>query len=565
VETNEFKVKDFLESRKKHFMETIGKNSEEDLFNVFLQVPFGEYDSVKAEFLFRPIGPGSVIPKSLDEARRPPIGSGIPESCATGSNQFPELINVKIVNPWVIDGVPLPPSDAEKIVARHVNRYSRNFLMSLDLKPISIGKAFRDEGAVGRNSSIVTEVEVMIVGGSVREDRQGTATTVFSFTQDYLQERTARHEAIEKVKQEKLARLHQGSIPLTPEALEAAIPTVTPASPEALPVLDLTKDLLRIKVGRSFSTDQNGKISLGLKQDVNFFTDTKLPKLKFSNPDEYQSLTVPDEFKTSLEKNGIRTITHYLRPTGYVTDEWLGTYLMMYVARVDLELDDGRVWTPVAAAPAVPHNPLSDVRTAREIDILGVRGGMDLDDVRKIVGKELNQTLVFDEKTRVLSSPKEDCDFGFDVPKTKIGQKCFRAEFHETGRTIFFSKKYGLARAFYTQVLDRPSVRQAFELLRTKHGEPVGKVQTSHATLHSTVYHEGVSWGKRLTTSRLGMNSNLPIPVHALEVEAEGTSDSSFGLLTLTLTDGMKADAVNAEQAAKEKAAQEKPKTDVKL
>jgi hypothetical protein len=320
-------------------------------------------------------------------------------------------------------------------------------------------------------------------------------------------------------------------------------------------------------------------LDIGLSADTSYaLTGSKVP-LRLANTAEFTGLPIPKDIH-DFAGNRIPDVdaTLFLRPTGYVDDPYLGTFLMNHIARIEMVFRksgnrDGKSWIVDSKEEPRPFNPLSDKRTARDFEVLGIRGGMAPDDVRRIVEKELGQKLVFDEKAMTLSSPKPECELDFDSNKTPPGRRCFKAEFRVAEKGLF-GNKLGLARAVYRQALYKKDQAALVAVVKEKYGPTVYEFHSYDAiSPQAALRDEGtwkaiLEWGKRETTDRQGMpTQRFRVPVHALEAEVATAGDMAH--LTLTLTDALLANEISAataaEDAARKAEEEKKRKAGVKL
>ena len=298
-------------------------------------------------------------------------------------------------------------------------------------------------------------------------------------------------------------------------------------------------------------------------------------RISLDNIDEFRGIDIPkkvkDFFRDDQFGNG-SIVDLVIEPTGYMNDAYLGKFLSAHILRVEATLvKRGRPfkWNIESKRKPEPYAPFADQRTARELAVLGVSAGQDVEKVKDKVEKELGHKLAFDKKRMVLSSPERNCKFTYWANKTAPGQKCFKAEFRVAKKGVF-STKHGLVRASYQQALHKDAEGSIGQMLIERYGEPVmvgnhTRRISANVTNTMPLNSQLLSWGKRMTRDRKGMvNTYVKMPVHALEAEIGVSGDMK--VINLTLTDKVLADEINQanEKAIEAKKAKEDMKRAVR-
>ncbi len=578
VHENEFKYRDFLTQVKGQFEASIARPPA-SLFKLRTLSSFGQYEFQNKQFPFHPLPDGAAF--AFDFGFKP--GALMLDSnCRPTDQHWPAKIFVTIANPWVIDGLPMATDVAQRLVERNPALYQRQFGVNLVLKVEKIGDIKLDPARSPPPGFVEAEGE--IVSASVDDGANQSPKMIFVADEAYLRDRNAAHDSAGKAKADEEASFNGNSIEATAEAVDKYVdafshtPKIGDQDPALRVSINANIAMHGPNGGFAGSLASASAVDVVLGDGAEFTLRGGKTPIRIANSDELKNVPVPVDI-AAFTKNTFPSIEEilFLRPTGYVHDEFIGTFLMAHVTKVALTVrnpvsQDKKVWVIESKRSPEPYAPLADQRTAADFDIIGVKAGASPDDVRAAVEKEVGQTLTFDEKTMILSSPAPNCDFAYVSSKTPPGRKCFKGEFQVTEKGLL-SSKLGLARAIYRQAVYRQSAGDLPALLTKKYGEPVYKAQINdnHGGLTVTsgsIIETFMEWGKRMGADRQGMvTPGVHVPVHALEAELQVGGD--MALLTMTLTDRAFADKANADAAAaaaaKKADEQRKKAADVKL
>lgn len=304
----------------------------------------------------------------------------------------------------------------------------------------------------------------------------------------------------------------------------------------------LIPSLLRDKeITYVFTPDEGeGRIRLKL-QNWREFRETKVPE------------TIQSELRAMLEgypnvfaKMGVSTLYEAkarlrLTPVGYGDDPWKGgKTLVLYVesakygARLkDSEAEEYPLWHVKATEPKKPYVQKRDRRTARQLDLAGLYGGMELEEVKDILEDRVGIDAEFDEQTKLLESTapislSEYKSFGDALPP---GRRYFKGRFVKTGESLMGlgGPVYSLKQAMLRQTATKDEKEAIVEGLIKKFGEPDLRMVKGGVLVFN--------WGERITDDRSEMPSgkNIRRPVSALEAQIH---QSGRGVVTtLILTD----------------------------
>ena len=583
VHDNEFKYQEFLTEVRGQLLQEIAKPAG-PLFRIRTMSPFGQYDFQSKEFPFQPLHEGDAF--TFDFGFRPGVFLA-DSNCRPTDFHWPAKIFLAVANPWAIDGLPMAPEAAQRLVNRNPALYQRELGLSLVLK-LGTPSDIKLDPARAPYPGFV-EATAEIVSAAVDDGATSSPKTIFVTDENYLKTRNAAHASIQTSKAADEAAFNGDSIEATAGAVDKIVKQFANATSGAAPALPPDDPSLRVLLQPNVAYHTaNGQFAgvLGLAANVDivlsdeseFSLRGSSTPFRVDNAAEFKAIAVPPDVITYAQ-NAFPTIeeTLFVKPIGYVHDEFIGTFLMTHVMRVALALRDPtkpqqKVWVIESKTPAAPFAPLADQRTAADFEVIGIKGGMSLDDVRAEAEKEMGQTLIFDEKAMTLTSPAPNCDFNYDSTKTPPGRRCFRAEFR-VAETGLISNKLAMVRATYRQAAYRPSSGDLTGLLAKKYGPAVYRTQISdnHGGLMVTsesIQEIFLEWGKRMTANRQGMvTPGVHVPVHALEAEIQIGGD--LALLTLTLTGQALADQMNggdaAAAAAKKLEEDRKKAADVKL
>jgi len=591
VYQNEFKYKPFLADTKGIFVAAATKPSPE-LLQLKMTGSFGQYDFDKKQFPFRPFPDGTQFAFAMNGFTS---GGGLVSNCMPMYEKWPAKVIVRITNPWIIDGLPMGKDDAQRLVDRNPNSYSRELGVNVVLKIAKVGDPKADPSQYIGFAEAVADAE--IVSATVDDGARNAPKTIFTMDDVYVKQRVAAQAA---AKHEEAAAT-EGSVDATADVVQKYVekfsktpteqPKLTPDDPAMRLLVNMNISFHKADGSGTVGFGDAATIDLGLQDGTYFTARGSIVQLRLDNAAEFKGVKVPSDIADFARGSFPNMdVTLFIKPTGYVHDDYLGAYMMDHITKVAVTLSKPngggdrakKVWTFESGQPLKPFNPLADQRTGADFDVLGVKGGMSPDDVRSAAEKELGQKLVFDEKAMSLSSPVSECEFTFDSNKTPPGRKCFKADFRVKEKGVF-GNKLGLARATYRQAIFRKSGADLKGLLTSKYGPSAYETQVnttlpvpaaslvdldkgliSHPVLQQSFWE----WGKRLTTDRKGMvTEQVRVPVHVLEAEIAMNGDMVH--LTTTLTDELLVSEQNAAKAAADaakKADEDKKKgADVKL
>jgi hypothetical protein len=243
-------------------------------------------------------------------------------------------------------------------------------------------------------------------------------------------------------------------------------------------------------------------------------------QLFFSGPSSYVTLTV--------------------KPVGYMNDPWKGgNGLVVYASSAEYAIKSRagelKTWILQATTPPKDYVQRLDSRTARELDVAGLHGAMDVDDVRDTLEDKLNLATSFDENVKILKSPNkvfvsEFFNAGRPESSFASGEPYFEGYFVQTGKSLMGlgSPVYSLKQAVLGQTATAKEKDAIVEGLIKKFGEPDLQTGNSHTIV--------LTWGKRITDDRSHMpiGKEFRLPVSAVEAQIYHSEQGVFTVLILT-------------------------------
>lgn len=280
-------------------------------------------------------------------------------------------------------------------------------------------------------------------------------------------------------------------------------------------------------------------------------------KLKIQNWREFREKSVPEaiqsdlrallkEYPNAFTKMGANALYKakarlLLSSVGYGDDPWKGgKTLVLHVdsAKYEAKLRRSSAkeycqWEVKAEEPKKPYIQKRDRRTARQLDLAGLHGGMELEEVEDVLEERFGIKAEFDEQTKLLESTSpislsEYNSFGDALPP---GRRYFKGRFVKTGESLMGlgGPVYSLKQAMLRQTATKEEKEAIVDGLIKKFGEPDLRMVKGGVLVFN--------WGERITDDRSKMPSgkNISRPVSALEAQIH---QSMRGVVTtLILTD----------------------------
>ncbi|MBP2315553.1 DUF4852 domain-containing protein [Azospirillum soli] len=542
---------------------------------------FGKYDFDRKEFAFVPLNEGTYFP--VDKPQSIQAKQGWDNCFPADTAGLPQRFKVEITNPEVMVGLPMDKAKADALIAARTDSHgwiNRSVVVSMTLAIDVFEKGeIRDDDRLLLNGEAVP-VKARIVAASVEDGGKPPKTlytldpnrmTAKMALADANRERAQADEAAAKAERKKAVDVDFMTLDHTFTRLTSGKP-ITDESPQRV-VLEVSMCKGKTEgVGDKARTTTDRLEQLG-GMDTPWRIRSNDATLKFANVQAFENIPLPEEAKGELKTSSCLRANGEVvyAPVGVDNDKFKGGKSVIgHILYVDFP------WTVKGqkvkwriAAPGEGPKPWSrseDPRTARDFDVIGVKGGMTLDEVKAIAEKELAQTLTWAPGSKRLTSPSDQCSFGKSTGSLgmygaeraphKIGQRCFEATFvEEDGKTV-------LATLSLRQVLPGNKAQPVTEAIKAKYGAPIYKI-TDHSNSDVTAYR---GYGRRWSDDRLD-GRNVQSPQFALEMDGSAFNDNDGPVYVLGsyLTDQILRDRkVQAEEKAR-KEKEEKAKVDVKL
>ncbi|PGH59281.1 hypothetical protein CRT60_01210 [Azospirillum palustre] len=580
VRNNDFRRDEFLEQGRSK----VASLSLTPKTNVVLRTDaeFGKYDFDRREFAFEPLSEGTYFPVDKPQSIRPSKGW---DNCfPTDTSALPQRFKVEITNPEVLTGLPMAKDKADALVAQRTNKYNgvinRRVVLSVTLAIDTFGSGeARDGDNLLLNGQAVT-VKTHIVATSVEDGKDQSQRVLYTLDPERMTTKMAVAAANRERQQaeEAAIKAERGkAVDVGPSTLDAAFTRLKGGAPvgnEALQRIALKIDACKeeVRSGGGAVPVIHSQIR-GLGEEDNVWQPSgNRTGLKFVNLASFDNIALPQEMEgTKPPVCYTDTAEVIFAPVGTDNERRLGGDILMgHVVRIDFPWNSNgkRKVFPFTAKDdgPKPWKRPEDPRTARDLDIIGVKGGMPFEEVKAVAEKELGQTLVWDGHSKRLTSPPEQCTFtellGSSLtylgkrPIVKIGQRCFEATFDETdGRRV-------LVKLALRQVLPAEKAKPISDAITGKYGKPIyATFDRQDPALAFRAY------GKRWTEDRLD-GRTIPVPQYALEIDGTQARDDKNDpvyILSTYLMDQIVLDRKTEADERLRKEKEEKAKVDVKL
>ncbi|WP_319466211.1 DUF4852 domain-containing protein [uncultured Pseudodesulfovibrio sp.] len=508
----------------------------------------GKYNLQKKAFPFQPLKEDATF--SFDR----------PSSWRCPSNQtFPKKITLKINGGEFIQELPMSPDEAESLLK---TLSYREVLITATLK------IFRWDQYAGGNDDAV--VHTILHSAKIINKRTGKA--FYEFPHSWLGAKIEKKQAAlmeaEKARQQQLEeektrkaqeaaaradRIERGVEPLVVNgnvALAHFNYLSSPTDTHMVNGIDVRRPLA-IEVSATYNK-RNNSVALGNTErqlQYQYKADNgERVNIVIQNWKEFVKQNVPQDVLAQIKKKpqDILTLVNtragfMATPVGYKNDPWKGGKgVVVYVSETAYAVKVERPfqksnwinWSVKANSSKQKYVQKQDTRTARELDVAGLHGGMEIGDVQDILEDKLQLETRYNESTKVLKSPEElfVSDF-FNKDTITSGLRYFEGKFVQTGKSLMGlgSPVYSLKQATLKQTASIEEREAIIEGLVKKFGEPDLSVSRSDCV--------AFTWGKRITDDRSNIptGKNLQLPVSA--VEAQIYSNGKEVLTVLTLTD----------------------------
>lgn len=551
--------------------------------NVVLRIEseFGKYDFDRKEFAFAPVREGTYFP--VDKPQNIQAKQGWDTCFPSDTSGLPQRFKVEIDNPEVMTGLPMEKAKADALIAARTDSHgyvNRRVVVSMTLAIDAFDKGnIRDGDDLLLNGEAVP-VKVRIVAASVEDGGKQPKTlytldpsrmTAKMAVADANRERAEAEEAAAKAERKKAVDVDFKTLDSTFTRLTSG-KAINDESPQRVVLkVDMCKGAAEGAGDKARMTADRLEQLGGM--DTAWRIRGNDASLKFVNVQAFTNITLPEEAKGELKSSGClqNNAEVVYAPVGADNDKYKGGKTVIgHILYVDFPWSvkgKNEKWRIAALGEGPkPWVRPEDPRTARDLDIIGIKGGMTLDEVKAIAEKELSQTLTWTLGSKRLTSPSDQCSFGKSTGSFsmygaeraphKIGQRCFEATFvDDDGKTV-------LATLSLRQVLPGNKAQPVTEAIKAKYGAPIYTIAGQYDS-EATTYR---GYGRRWSDDRLD-GRNVQSPQFALEVDGNSfnENDGPVYVLGSYLTDQiMHERKVQAEvKARKEK--EEKAKVDVKL
>eukprot|EP00831_Metopus_contortus_P079575 TRINITY_DN7946_c0_g1_i1.p1 TRINITY_DN7946_c0_g1~~TRINITY_DN7946_c0_g1_i1.p1 ORF type:complete len:789 (-),score=135.05 TRINITY_DN7946_c0_g1_i1:2656-5022(-) len=542
-----------------------------EFIEVELNSKLGRYDFNKEAFQFQPFSPDENI--SVERKRN--------WRCSENET-FPKGIRINIRNGEVITSLSMTKEKAEQLLKQL--RTDRQVILKVKLRPTAWHTYL--VGSDGIPQIDASLHSLIVLGYQDRKafyeypnswlepkisDLQAEKAKAEELRQQQLEKERVEKEQAAKAKAE---RIKAGIEPLELDGAVAMAHFKRLSSPELsdsfmLDGVDARRPLA-FQVSADFQENVLKEVEKGNRVVI---LNQRMPRsgvpvlsirssqagnisVEIQNNDDFKQIVVPEDVLAALhddvskEQAPLQTIQiridYLAEPVGYRDDAWKGgNALVVHATKATYSLDLTGMWKTIktynwqveATSPKKEFVQKKDERTARELSIIGLKGGMEQDDVKAIVENKLNLSLSFDENVKELSSSQTVPAVEGDIltalfaegPFTP-GQKAFKALFVQTGKSLMGlgSPIYSMKQAVLLQTASAQEKDAIIDGLKRKFGTP-DLVMDGRGVL---VFN----WGKRISDDRSSMlvGKGLSRPVSALEAQIYSSDKGVITMLVLS-------------------------------
>jgi len=522
-----------------------------------LKRDLGHYNLEKGAFEFTPLKDYETF-----YLKRPDSYWG----CRPQTNAFPKAIELYVEGGEFIRELPVSQDEAEKLIKRL--RY-RKVIVHATVKLTKWNEY----------SKGVKKASVESVLYALKISNERTGRDIYEFTNDWLQpqidekkEAIAKAEAIkrQKVREEQIRKQQEAAAKadrikrgVEPIAMDGEVAwshfkkLSSPKSDEYMVEGTDTRRPLHI-LAEAYYNEKDGSVQLqgglfGLgssKTEISYnysYQGTPI-KVVLQNGADFKSQKVPESIvhdvaltkQTNLVYRPDSYITFTARPVGFFDDPWKGGKgIVVHVASAEFELKFKRLkakkkwgWKTEAISPEKPYLQKKDTRTARDLNVAGLHGGMEMDDVQELLEDKLQLNTAFDENLKTLKSSNQlnIRELLNGIQKVSPGKRYFKGTFVQTGKSLMGlgSPIYSLKQATLGQTATINEAEAIYKGLLEKFGEPDLKKDNPIGTV--------MTWGKRITNDRSNMSvgKEFNLPVCAVEAQLYEVENGIITILILT-------------------------------
>jgi hypothetical protein len=472
-----------------------------------LAVKLGAYDFGKQTFAFKPLAQDSVYE----------VAAPRDYGCGVRYPTLPEAFAVRFENYDLVNGIPMAPEEAERLVKSRIGPTGLrddNILMDLDIEFSGrVGNpADIDTGGFAHLHRLVASVSGRIVDYALFSNGQSPGPFA-------------------RLSAERKSAYAEGKAQLAAE--EAADAEQNQAFSWAL----LSKQFGAIKAGPPSSSDKRTRFSSigNLARDVSNPDGTRFKiaplapgfsyeqrdtagnrfgqSLQFVNPNPIDSVDLPADLAKRVSQNlAAATLSRLYIPVGAIDDEAAGrSVVMAQIVGLEIEVHEGeRRFRHLVPVPGElkPFVFQRDERPANAFEIMGLKVGLDPQDFIGIANARFGATTAYDPATRSLRTAGTDCAAW---PATALNQQpCVAADFDVTGHGWFGGETIGLTRLSISQNVDYDQLDGFVAGFIKQFGEPRVRSVSGNSTL--------LSWGAVVSHQRDG-TTDLRAGWHVVEIE----------------------------------------------
>lgn len=472
-----------------------------------LAVKMGGYDFSKQTFAFKPLAQDSVYEVAA------PRGYG----CGVRHPTLPEAFAVRFENYDLVNGIPMAPDEAERLVKSRIGPTGLrddNILMDVDIEFAGrVGNpADIDIGGFTHLHRLVSSVSGRIVDYALFSNSQSLGPFA-------------------RLRSERKSAYAEGKAQLAAE--EAADAEQNQAFSWAL----LSKQFSAIRAGPPNPSDKRTRFSStgNLSRDVSNTGGTRFKvtplapgfsyeqrdtagnrfgqSLQFVNPNPIDSVDLPTDLAKRVSENlAAVTLNRLYIPVGAIDDEAAGrSVVMAQIVGLEIEVYEGeRRFRHLVPVPGElkPFVFQRDERPANSFEIMGLKVGLYPKDFTGIASARFGAIAAYDPATRSLRTAGTDCA---TWPASGLNQQpCVAADFDVIGHGWFGGETIGLTRLSISQSVDYNQLGGFIAGFIKQFGEPRVRVVSGNSTL--------LSWGAVVSHQRDGTN-NFSAGWHVVEIE----------------------------------------------
>jgi Domain of unknown function (DUF4852) len=472
-----------------------------------LAVKMGAYDFGKQTFAFKPLAQDSVYE----------VAAPRDYGCGVRYPTLPEAFAVRFENYDLVDGIPMAPEEAERLVKGRIGPTGLrddSILMDVDIEFVGrVGNpADIDTGGFAHLRRLVSSVSGRIVDYALFSNSQSPGP----FARLSAERKSAYNEGKAQLAAEEAADAKQNqafSWALLSQQF-SAIKTGPPNPSDKRTRFSSTGNLARDVSNPDGTRFKITPLAPGFSYEQRDTAGNRFGQsLQFVNPNPIDSVDLPAELAKRVSDSLTRvTLNRLYIPVGVIDDEAAGrSVVMAQIVGLEIEVHEGeRRFRHLVPVPGElkPFVFQRDERPANAFEIMGLKVGLDPQDFIGIAAARFGAIGAYDPATRILRTAGTDCAAW---PASGLNQQpCVAADFDVIGHGWFGGETIGLTRLSISQNVDYNQLDGFVAGFIKQFGEPRVRSVSGNSML--------LSWGAVVSRQRDGTN-NLRAGWHVVEIE----------------------------------------------